>query len=61
MYRFPKQIWQPSYRHLRGRSIFRGRARSFVRGQACVVVRVRAVVREWSCAVVRGRVWSCAF
>ena len=41
MYRFPKQIWQPSYRHLRGRS--------------CVVDLSRscADVRAWS--GVRGR------
>ena len=38
MYRFLKQIWQPSYRHLPGRgrawSIFRGRAWSGVRGRS---------------------------
>ena len=32
----------------------RGRARSVVRGRACVVG------HAWSCVVVRGRAWSCA-
>ena len=47
---------------MRGRSCAVGRARSVVRGSACVVVvgRARSVMRghAWSCVVVRGR--SCA-
>ena len=57
MYRFPKQIWQPSYRHLRGRSCVVDLSWScaVVRAWSGVRGRSRAVVREWSCAVVRGR------
>ena len=63
MYRFPKQIWQPSnqirlttrawscavvYGRVWSCAVVRGRARS------CAVVRGRS----WSCVVVRGRAWS---
>ena len=44
MYRFPKQICQPSKN-----------SRLTTRASSCVVVRGRAR----SCAVVRGRSWSC--
>ena len=53
MYRFPKQIWQPSNN---SRLTTRARSCAVVRGRArsCAVVRGRAR----SCAVVRGRAWS---
>ena len=52
MYRFPKQISTLAW------SVVRGRARSFVRGQACEVVRVRRSCvsgRARSFVVVCGR------
>ena len=72
MYRFPKQICQPSKNsRLTTRAwscvVVRGRACScvVVRGRACscVVVRGRArsfvVMRGHAWSVVRGRAWTC--
>ena len=57
MYRFPEQIWQPSYRHLRGRSCVVDLSWScaVVRAWSGVRGRSQAVVREWSFVVVCGR------
>ena len=55
MYRFPKQIWQPSYRHLRGRSCVVDLSWSCAVVRAWSGVRDRSRGRARSFVVVRGR------